>query len=153
MGETMRRTLTVVLVVIALGAACLLTSGCASGEAAAEPSLSPMEMPRLVNLSDFALLPDRPTQIRLHIVAPQRIRVVFISRRLVESCSLWRVASPDGSLLTPVRVPLEGGNPHANSGTHVIYWFGSPSLGPGYYRIDLTGRGRILNLIVDRRRS
>jgi hypothetical protein len=148
-----RKVLAIVFVAVLLSVAPFLASGCGTGKAVAQPSLSPMEQPRLVNLGDFALLGDRPTRIWVHLEQTQPLRIVVISERRVKSCSLSRVAGADGSLVTPVPVALEGGRPHGNSGTEVISWFGSPSLDPGYYRIELTGRGRIMSLIVDRRRG
>jgi len=151
--EMVRRILVIALVAVAFSGVPFLASGCGTGRAVAQPSLSPMERPRLVNLGDFALLGDRPTRVWVRLEHSQRVRIVFISERRVKSCSLWRVANADGSLVTPEQVPLEGGRPHDNSGTEVIYWYGSPSLDPGYYRVELMGRGRIGSLIVDERRE
>jgi len=148
-----RKVLIILLAAVALGIPVLVSSGCGSSAGAApQPSLSPMEQPRLVNLSDFALLGKRPTHVWLHLDQSQRVRIVFLAERRVKACSLWHVASSDGSLTKAEQVPLEGGTPHTNGGSQVSYWFGSAALEPGYYRLDLEGSGRIITLIVDRRR-
>ena len=150
-GVVMRRLLVMVTLAVALGLMPLFSSACGTGKAEAQPSLSPLEQPRLLNLGDFALLKARPTRILLHVDQAQRLRIAFLAEQAVKSCSLWHVAASDGSLVTPEQVPLEGGQPHG-SGLPISYWFGTQSLAAGYYRLDLSGHGRIATLIVDRRR-
>jgi hypothetical protein len=148
-----RRVLIIALAAATLIVPALLGSGCGSpADAAPQPSFSPVEQPRLANLGDFALLGERPMHIWLHLDKSQRVRIAFLAERRVKSCTLWHVAPSDGSLAKAEQMPLEGGTPHANGGPEVAYWFGSASLAPGYYRLDLEGRGRIISLVIDRRR-
>ena len=144
--------LALVLVAVALGLVSLVAPACGEKTAATQPSSSPqVPTSRLLSISDFSLVGGRPAHALLHVSEPQRLSVFVTADRRIASCRLWHVGTADGSPVSLERVALDGGSPHTNGGPEVTYWFGSPSLDLGYYRLDLAGRGHISFLVVQRR--
>jgi hypothetical protein len=146
-----RRGLVTVFVAVALGGVLLLASGCGESKAVAQPSFSPAAQPQLLDIGDFSLLRGRPARTMLHVSESQPLSIFIIAKRPIASCKLSHVAAADGSLVAAQGMPLEGGAPHTNGGPDVTYWFGSPSLDAGYYRLDLSGSGRVMSLLVKQR--
>jgi hypothetical protein len=146
-----RKGLARVLVAVALGLLPLVASACGEGRAVAQPSQSPHVPSQLLSIGDFSLARGRPTHAMLHLSQSQRLSIFVTADQPITSCKLWHVAAADGRLVTVGRMALDGGSPHTNGGPEVSYWFGSPSLDPGYYRLDVAGRGHISFLVVQRR--
>ena len=82
----------------------------------------------------------------LHATRSEPLRVVILADRELDSIALRRVAGADGSLVTPLAVPLQG-SPHT-SGKQTAYGLTTKPIEPGYYRLDLSGRGRVSSLSV-----
>ena len=140
------KRLAVVLVAVVLALVPFVASACGEGKAAAQPSYSPASQPRLLDIGPFSLLGGTPTRVMLHATQAHPLRVVILADRQLDSIALHRVADADGSLVTPVAVPLQG-SPHA-SGKQMAYGLTTGSVEPGYYRLDLSGRGRVSSLSV-----
>jgi hypothetical protein len=146
-----RKGLVVVLVAVALGLVSFVASACGESKAVAQPSSSPrVPTSQLLSISDFSLARSRPAHALLHVSESQRLSIFVTADRRIASCKLWHVATADGSTVALKGVVLDGGSPHTNGGPEVSYWFGSPSLDPGYYRLDVAGRGHISYLVVQR---
>ena len=141
------------LAAIVLGLVPFVASACGESKAVAQPSYSPAVQPRLVDVGGFSLVGGRPTHVVVHLSDPQRLSIFVTADLSIASCRLLHVADANGSLVPVGRIALEGGSPHRNGGPkgQVVYWFGSSSLGAGYYRLDLAGRGHIAGLVVQRR--
>jgi hypothetical protein len=135
-----------VLVAIVLGLVPFIASACGESKAAAQPSFSPAAQPRLLDIGPFSLLGGRATRVMLHATKSEPLRVVILADRVLDSIALRRVADADGGLVTPVAVPLQG-SPHA-TGKQTAYGLTSEPIEPGYYRLDLSGRGRVSSLSV-----
>jgi hypothetical protein len=135
-----------VLVVAVLGLVPFAASACGESKAAAQPSFSPAAQPRLLDIGPFSLLGGTPTRVMLHATQAHPLRVVILADRQLDSIALHRVADAGGSLVTPVAVPLQG-SPHASS-KQTAYGLTTESVEPGYYRLDLSGRGRVSSLSV-----
>lgn len=140
------KRLAVVLVAVVLLAVPFIASACGESKAAAQPSFSPAAQPRLLDIGPFSLLDGQATRVMLHATVAHTLRVVILADRELDSIVLYRVADADGSLLTPVEVPLRG-SPHA-SGEQTAYALTTEPVEPGYYRLDLSGRGRVSSLSV-----
>ena len=147
-----RKGLVAVLAAVALGLVPFVASTCGGSRAVAQPSSSPqVPLSQLLNIGDFSLAVGRPVHVLLHVSESQRLSIFVTADRRIASCKLWHVAAADGSLVALKGVALDGGSPHTNGGPEVSYWFGSPSLDSGYYRLDVAGRGHISYLAVQRR--
>jgi hypothetical protein len=140
------RGLVVVLVAVVLGLVPFVSSACGESKAALQPSFSPAAQPRLLDIGPFSLLGGRPTRVMLHATKSHPLRVLILADRRLDSVTLRRVADADGSLVSPVQVPLRG-SPHA-SGGQTAYGLTAEPVEPGYYRLDLRGRGRVSSLAV-----
>ena len=136
----------VVLAVAVLGLVPFVASACDESKAVAQPSFSPAAQPRLLDIGPFSLLGGEATGVMLHATKSEPLRVVILADRELDAIALWRVAGADGSLVTPVAVPLQG-SPHS-SGKQTAYALTSEPVEPGYYRLDLSGRGRVSSLSV-----
>ncbi len=146
-----RKGLAVVLVAVALGLVSVVASACGESRAVAQPSSSPqVPTSRLLSISDFSLARGRPAHALLHVSVSQRLSIFVNADRRIASCKLWRVGAANGSPVAFRAVALDGGSPHTNGGPEVSYWFGSPALDPGYYRLDVAGQGHIGYLVVQR---
>jgi hypothetical protein len=135
-----------VLVVAVLGLVPFVASACGESKAVAQPSFSPAAQPRLLDIGPFSLLGGRATRVMLYATKSEPLRVVILADRELDSIALRRVAGADGALVTPVAVPLQG-SPHA-SGKQTAYGLTTKPVEPGYYRLDLSGRGRVSSLSV-----
>jgi hypothetical protein len=144
--EMVRRSLAVVLVGIVLGLLPLLASACGESRAVAQPSFSPAGQPRLLDVGGFSLLGGRPMRVMLHAANTHPLRVFILADHRLDAITLRRVAAADGSLVTPVVVSLQG-SPQA-SGKQTVYGLTAEPIEPGYYRLDLRGRGRVSSLAV-----
>ena len=139
------------VVAVALGLVPIVASACGGSRAVAQPRDSPqVPTSRLLSISDFSLARGRPAHVLLHVSESQRLSIFVTADRRIASCKLWHVGAADGSLVAVKGVALDGGSPHTNGGPEVSYWFGSPSLDQGYYRLDVAGRGHIGYLVVQR---
>jgi hypothetical protein len=136
----------VALVAVVLGLVPFVASACGESKAVAQPSFSPAAQPRLLDIGPFSLLGGRATRVMLHAAKSHALRVFILADRHLDSIALHRVADADGNLVTPVAVPLQG-SPHA-SGKQTVYGFIAEPIEPGYYRLDVSGRGRVLSLAV-----
>jgi hypothetical protein len=145
-SKVARKGLTVVLVAVVLGLLPLVASACGESKAVAQPSSSPATQPRLVDIGPFSLLSGRSTRVMLHATKSHPLRVFVLADRQLDSITLRHVGDTDGSLVPPEAVPLQG-SPHA-SGKQTVYGLTTEPIEPGYYRLDLRGRGRILSLAV-----
>lgn len=135
-----------VLVVAVLGLVPFVASACGESKAAAQVSFSPAAQPRLLDIGPFSLLGGQATRVMIHATRSEPLRIVILADRELDSIALRRVAAADGSLVTPVAVPLQG-SPHT-SGKQTAYGLTTESVEPGYYRLDLSGRGRVSSLSV-----
>jgi hypothetical protein len=144
--KMLRRGLAIVFVAVALGVLPFFASSCAESKAVAQPSFSPAAQPRLVDIGPFSLLSGRSTRVMLHATKSHPLRIFLLADRQLGSITLRRVAVADGSLVSPEAVPLQG-SPHA-SGRQTVYGLTTEPIAPGYYRLDLRGRGRVLSLAV-----
>ena len=144
----MRRGLLVGLVALSLVALPLLASACSRDQAAAQPSHSPTSQVRLLEASDFSLLSARPMHLLVHVTSRQRLHVAILAEQLLDSWVLRRVAAADGSPRTPQAIRLTGGT-NGGARTELPYALYSTPLEPGYYRLELTGHGRIISIIVE----
>jgi len=142
----MRRGFAVVLIAIAVGVVPYLVSACGESKAAAQPSLSPAAQPRLLDIGGFSLIGGRPTHVLLHTTKAHPLRIFIIADRPLDSIKLRRVGADDGSIVTPEAVPLTG-SPHASDG-QTAYGLTTQAIDPGYFRLDLVGRGRVRSLAV-----
>jgi hypothetical protein len=140
------KRLAVVLVAVVLSLVPFVASACGESKAVAQPSYSPATQPRLLDIGPFSLLGGTPTRVMLHATQAHPLRVVILADRQLDSIALHRVADADGSLVTAVVVPLRG-SPHA-SGKQTAYGLTTEPVEPGYYRLDLSGRGRVSSLSV-----
>ena len=141
-----RKGLIVVFVAVVLGLVPFVASACGESKAVAQPSFSPAAQPRLLDIGPFSLLGGRPTRVMLHATKSHPLRVFILADRQLDSIALRGVAGADGNLVTPVAVPLRG-SPHA-SGKQTVYGLTAEPIEPGYYRLDLSGRGRVSSLAV-----
>jgi hypothetical protein len=141
-----RRGLVIGLVVVALGLVPFVASARGESKAVAQPSFTPAAQPRLLDIGPFSLLAGRATRVMLHATKSHPLRVFVLADRQLDSITLRRVADADRSLVSPVAVPLQG-SPHA-SGKQTAYGLTAEPVEPGYYRLDLRGRGRVLSLAV-----
>ena len=144
-----RRGLVIVLIALALGVLPLIASACGEGEAVAQPSFSYTTQPRLLDIGDFSLLKGRPLRVMLHATTSHALRIFILAERPLDSITLLRVAAANGSQVEHVAVTLQG-SPHT-SGKQTAYGLTAESIEPGYYRLDLVGRGRIGSLAVQDR--
>jgi hypothetical protein len=135
-----------VLVVAVLGLVPFVASACGESKASAQPSFSPAAQPRLLDIGPFALLGGQAMRVMLHATKSEPLRIVILADRELDAIALHRVADADGKLVTPVAVPLQG-SPHA-SGKQAAYALTTEPVEPGYYRLDLSGRGRVSSLSV-----
>ena len=141
-----RRGLVIVLVAVALGVLPLLASACGEGKAVAQPSPSYTTQPRLLDIGDFSLIKGRPTRVMLHATTSHPLRIFILAGRPLDSITLLRVAAANGSQVAHVAVTLQG-SPHT-SGKQTRYGLTAEPIEPGYYRLDLRGRGRVSSLAV-----
>jgi hypothetical protein len=142
-----RKVLVVVLVAGALGVLALSVSACGAGrEAAAQASSADAALPRLLDIGDFSLLRGRATHSLFRATNVHPLRIFILADRPLDSVKLRRMANDDGSLATPEAIPLSG-SPHDLDG-QTVYGLTTPSVEPGYFRLDLRGRGRVQSLAV-----
>jgi len=134
------------LVVAVLGLLPLAASACGDSTAVAQPSFSPAAQPRLLDIGPFSLLRGQATRVMLHATKSKPLRVFILADHALDSIALRRVAAADGSLVTPVAVPLQG-SPHS-AARQTVYGLTTAPVEPGYYRLDLGGRGRVSSLAV-----
>ncbi len=144
-----RRGLVIVLAAVALAVLPNLATACGESKAVAQPSFSYVTQPRLLDIGDFSLLKGRPTRVMLHATTSHPLRIFILTDRPLDSITLLRVAAADGSQVAHVAVTLQG-SPHT-SGKQTAYGLTARSIEPGYYRLDLVGRGRIGSLAVQDR--
>ena len=144
-----RKGLVTVLVAVAVGVLPLIASACGESKAVAQPGFSYTTQPRLLDIGDFALLKGRPARVMIHATTSHPLRIFILAERPLGSITLLRVAAADGSQAPHVAVPLQG-SPHA-SGKQTAYGLTAEPIKPGYYRLDLFGRGRIGSLAVQDR--
>ena len=147
--EMVHKGLVVVFVAIALVTLPLLGSACGEGKAVAQPSFSYVTQPRLLDIGPFSLLKGRPTRVMLHATTSHPLRIFILTERPLDSVTLLRVAAADGSQVKHEAVPVQG-SPRA-SGKQTAYGLTAEPIEPGYYRLDLLGRGRIESLAVQDR--
>jgi hypothetical protein len=145
-SKVARKGLTVGLVAVVLGLLALVASNCGESKAVAQPSFSPAAQPRLVDIGLFSLLSGRPTRVMLYATKSHPLRVFVLADRQLDSIPLRHVADTDGSLVSPEAVPLQG-SPRA-SGKQTVNGLTTEPIEPGYYRLDLRGRGRVSSLAV-----
>ena len=141
-----RRGLVILLAAVVLGLVPFAAAACGESKAVAQPSFSPAAQPRLLDIGPFSLLAGRPTRVMLHATKSHPLRVFVLADRQLDSIILRRVAGSGGSFVSPHVVPLQG-SPHA-LGKQTVYGLTSGSIAPGYYRLDLRGRGRVSSLAV-----
>jgi len=144
-----RRGLVVGFVAVSLCVIPLLASACGEGKTVARPSFSYVTQPRLLDIGPFSLLKGRPTRVRLHATSSHPLSIFILAERPLDSITLLRVAAADGSQVAHVAVTLQGG-PHTSL-RQTAYGLTTESIKPGYYLLDLLGRGRIASLAVQDR--
>jgi hypothetical protein len=141
-----RKILVIVLVAVALGTLPLVVSACGGDKGAAQASAVDAAQPRLLDIGDFSLFPGHATHSLFHATKAHPLRIVILVDRPLDLVKLRRVANDDGSLATPEAIPLKG-SPHELDG-QTVYGLTTPSVEPGYFRLDLLGRGRVQSLAV-----
>ena len=141
-----RKVLVIALVALALGILPLVVSACGGDKGVAQASAVDAAQPRLLDIGDFSLLPGRATHSLFHATKSHALRIFILADRPLDSVKLRRMANDDGSLATPAFVPLKG-SPHDLDG-QTVYGLTTPSIEPGYFRLDLLGRGRVQSLAV-----
>ena len=141
-----RKILVIVLVAVALSNLPLVVSACGGDKGAAQASGVDAAQPRLLDIGDFSLLPGRPTHSLFHATKSHALRIFIVADRPLDSVKLRRMANDDGSLATPEAITLKG-SPHDLDG-QTVYGLTTPSIEPGYFRLDLLGRGRVQSLAV-----
>ena len=138
-----RRALVISL--LALGVLPILVAGCGGGASPKAP-LSHVEQPRLINIGGFALMKDVPTHVALHATKTHPLRIYILADRTLDSITLRRIADADGNLVTPKSVAIQG-SPHA-LGEQTVYGLTAKPIEPGFYRLDLLGRGQVQSFVV-----
>ena len=141
-----RKGLIIMLAALALGVLPLVSSGCGEDKADAQSTSSYTAYPRLLNIGDFSLLKGRPTHALIQATKTHPLRIFILADRPLDSITLRRMAAPDGHIVTPETVPLKGG-PHGVDGP-TVYGLSTPAIEPGFFRLDLRGRGRVQSLVV-----
>jgi len=141
-----RKVLVIALVVIALGVLPSAGSACGESKGVAQVSSADAAQPRLLDIGDFSLLQGQPTHALFHAVKAHPLRIFILADRPLNSVKLRRMAADDGSIVTPEEVPLKG-SPHDLDG-QTVYALTTPSIEPGYFRLNLLGRGRVQSLAV-----
>ena len=138
----MRKGLVTALVAVALGGILLLASGCGQARTDAQSS----HQPWLVSVASVSLLRNRPADFWFHTTSSHRLTVVISAERPLDSATLFRIDLAAGTLRE--EVPLRG-RPHTLGPQEVGYALkAEPIRSGGYYRLSLTGRGRIESLVV-----
>ena len=141
-----RKVVILVLVAVSLAALPLTASACGGNKGVAQASPSLVAVPMLLDIGDFSLLHGRPTHTLIHATKAHPLRIYIIADRPLDSVKLRRMANGDGSLATPEAIPLQG-SPHDVDG-QTLYALITPQVEPGYFRLDLLGRGRVQSLAV-----
>ena len=141
-----RKVLVIALVAVALGILPLVGSACGEGEVVAQPSSSYTAFPRLLDIGEFSLLNGRPMHVLVQATRTHPLRIFILADRPLDSITLGRMAGADGSMVTPETVPLKG-TPHAVDG-QTVYGLSTQPIEPGYFRLDLLGRGRVQSLAI-----
>jgi hypothetical protein len=129
-----------------LGALPLTVSSCGGNKGVAQASPSLAAVPMLLDIGDFSLLRGRPAHTLFHATKAHPLRIYIIANRPLDSVKLRRMANDDGSLATAKAIPLQG-SPHDVDG-QTLYALITPQVEPGYFRLDLLGRGRVQSLAV-----
>jgi len=141
------KVLVVVLVAVVLAVLMLSATACGAGhEAPAQASSADAAQPRLLDIGDFSLLPGRATHSLFRATTAHALRIFIIADRPLASVKLRRMANDDGGPATPEPIPLTG-SPHDLDG-QTVYGLTSKTVEPGYFRLDLRGRGRVQSLAV-----
>jgi hypothetical protein len=138
-----RKVLIIVFAAVALGVLPLVGSACG---AVAQSSSSDTQEPRLLNIGDFSLLNGRPTHALVQATKSHPLKIFILADQPLDSITLRRMAAADGSIVTPETVPLKGA-PHALDG-QTVYSLTTQPIEPGYFRLDLLGRGRVQSLVI-----
>jgi hypothetical protein len=141
-----RRVLVIILAAVALGVLPLASSGCGGDKGVAQANAVDAAEPRLLNIGDFSLLPGRATHSLFQATKAHPLHIFILADRPLDSVRLRRMANDDGSLATPEAIPLNG-SPHDLDG-QTVYALTTPSIEPGYFRLDLLGHGRVQSLAV-----
>lgn len=142
-----RRALLVAVIVGLLAVLPFVASGCSEGKAVAQPSYSYVASPHLLDAGDFALMPGRATHFLVRVDLAQGLRILVLAEHPLRSYSLRRVAADDGTILSPQSVALQGG-PHSSGSRTAYALLTKKPVTPGYYRLDLEGKGRVSTLAV-----
>jgi hypothetical protein len=156
----MSRMLSLVTVCIAVTSLAVLATACGDSQPDASSSVttsrsrqadvSSLDGPRLVDLHTFTLDARRPTRAFLRLDSVQRLRIDVLAKQPLQSCRVSQYADAGGSVIETRHITLaDGREPYDND--LVRYSFATPRLEPGYYRIDLRGKGPIVSFAVDRR--
>jgi hypothetical protein len=135
-------------------AACLLLStvGCGSSStgAATTASPSPTSARDRVYMAHLVLTPQHPAHVTFHIAAGE-LRVVASVQRPLVSYALERVSA------LPASHPLADGgvqllaSTHSQGGQTVSVLRTKQPLAAGWYRLELVGRGEIVQLSIEGR--
>ena len=141
-----RKVFVIVLVAFALGILQFVGSACGESKVVAQPSSSYTAYPRLLDIGEFSLLNGRPMHVLVQATKTHPLRIFILADRQLDSITLRRMAAADGSMVTPETVPLKG-TPHASDG-QTVYGLSTHPVEPGYFRLDLLGRGRVLSLTI-----
>ena len=105
----------------------------------------------LADVADLTLEKGRPGHVWVYVEREQNLRVLLLTERPLESCTLAKVLTADGQAMPVQPVDLQG-SPHTapEGGTSYALLTRKP-VTPGTYRVELAGSGRITSLTVDER--
>jgi hypothetical protein len=141
-----------VRVFLALAAACLLPAavGCSSGSTSSAVAASPSTGPArdLLYMTHLVLQPRRPAHVTFQ-VATGSLQVTVSVNAPLNSWALEQVTPLSGG-----SHPLPGGNvalreqAHAELGLHTYVLRTMRPLTAGWYRLELVGRGEVVQLWV-----
>jgi hypothetical protein len=104
----------------------------------------------LASLSDLTLEKGRPGNVWVCVDAEQRLSIFVVTKQPLLSCDLSRVATRDGSSMTPMPVHLQDEPTGSGYGGRPQAWTTVQALAPGTYRIQLEGEGRVVSLQVEK---
>jgi hypothetical protein len=149
-----------VVVFTALAGLAMLAAACGDSKPSAAPSVttSPsvqtpaasLDEARLLDLHNVTLDERHRTQAFLRLDSAQSISIKILAKQQLRSCRVCQYADPAGGMIDTREITLTRG-PEQYDSDLVLSSFRTPQLEPGYYRIDLGGKGLIISFSVDGR--
>ena len=134
------------------GLCCLVAvaaAGCSKGEPQADRSAGPASHYYLAQVSNVALTAQRPAHFVFHVDHGRTVRIAVSATEPLLRHTLLHVTSPPESSPQGDPIPTQGSG-HTSGGTTVDYaLLTTAPLAPGWYRVELVGRGRLLYLGIN----